>query len=65
MCNVTPSAVFHVSPDITPETRHALEEMARVVAQQHGHQDVSVGYVIRTETPFDADYLHDTEAFDA
>ncbi len=67
MCNSTPSAVFHVSPSIRPETRHALEELAAAIAKQHGHSGpVAVGYVTSDpESEFPADYLHDTEAYDS
>ena len=65
MCNFTPSATFHVSPDIKPETRRALVEMMAAVARHHGIEgEIQTTFVTREDPDTIAQRLANTEVFD-
>jgi hypothetical protein len=73
MCNSTPSAVFHVSPDLT---RHpdwcGLEDDVVEESDDQTVDTMTIDELDALDNPedhipadFPAEYLHDTEAFDA
>lgn len=66
MCNFTPSATFHVSPDCKPETREALVRMMAAVARHHGIEaPIETTFVVREDPETIAQRLAETEVYDA
>jgi hypothetical protein len=65
MCSFTPSSAANPRPPISPELAAAFEDMRIAIAIKHNIPIDGLDLVILRGGCFDAEYLHQTEAFDS